>query len=256
MAAASATVKRVALELGGKNPNIVFADADLDVALDFALTAVFLHSGQVCSAGARLLVEERGPRRLRRPARRAGRADPPRRALRRQGRDRPAHQRRAPRQGRGVRRPRARRGRGAAHAAAAARTTPRSPTGSTTCRRSSTAARSDMSVVQDESFGPVLTVETFRDEDEAVRDRQRLDLRPGRRRVDPGRRQGPAGRRPAADGHGLDQRLPPVRAAGRVGRLQAVRDRPRARAGRARGVPRDQARLAQHPSGRAEWFQG
>ena len=58
MAAAAGTVKRVALELGGKNPNVVFADADLEVALDFALTAVFLHSGQVCSAGARLIVEE------------------------------------------------------------------------------------------------------------------------------------------------------------------------------------------------------
>jgi betaine-aldehyde dehydrogenase len=58
MATAARTVKKVALELGGKNPNIVFADADRDVALDFALTAVFLHSGQVCSAGARLVVEE------------------------------------------------------------------------------------------------------------------------------------------------------------------------------------------------------
>ncbi len=58
MAAASDTVKKIALELGGKNPNVVFADADLEVALDFALTAVFLHSGQVCSAGARLVVEE------------------------------------------------------------------------------------------------------------------------------------------------------------------------------------------------------
>ena len=58
MAAASETVKKVSLELGGKNPNIVFADADLETALDFALTAVFLHSGQVCSAGARLLVQE------------------------------------------------------------------------------------------------------------------------------------------------------------------------------------------------------
>nr|WP_205863145.1 aldehyde dehydrogenase family protein [Planosporangium thailandense] len=58
MAAAARTVKRVALELGGKNPNIVFADADFDTAVDFALTAVFLHSGQVCSAGARLIVEE------------------------------------------------------------------------------------------------------------------------------------------------------------------------------------------------------
>jgi betaine-aldehyde dehydrogenase len=58
MAAASATVKRVALELGGKNPNVIFADADFETAVDFALTAVFLHSGQVCSAGARLVVEE------------------------------------------------------------------------------------------------------------------------------------------------------------------------------------------------------
>src|SRR6478735_246771 len=58
MAAASGTVKKVALELGGKNPNIVFADADRETALDMALTAVFLHSGQVCSAGARLIVEE------------------------------------------------------------------------------------------------------------------------------------------------------------------------------------------------------
>ena len=58
MAAAAATVKRVALELGGKNPNVVFADADFDAAVDHALTAVFLHSGQVCSAGARLVVED------------------------------------------------------------------------------------------------------------------------------------------------------------------------------------------------------
>ncbi|MEW2042037.1 aldehyde dehydrogenase family protein, partial [Streptomyces sp. NPDC005534] len=58
MAAAAGTVKKVALELGGKNPNIVFTDADFETAVDMALTAVFLHSGQVCSAGARLLVED------------------------------------------------------------------------------------------------------------------------------------------------------------------------------------------------------
>ena len=58
MTSAAETVKKVALELGGKNPNVVFADADMDSALDMAVTAVFLHSGQVCSAGARLLVEE------------------------------------------------------------------------------------------------------------------------------------------------------------------------------------------------------
>ena len=48
---------RSALELGGKNPNIIFADADLDSAIDNAVTAGFLHSGQVCSAGTRLIVE-------------------------------------------------------------------------------------------------------------------------------------------------------------------------------------------------------
>ncbi|HEV7931633.1 MAG TPA: aldehyde dehydrogenase family protein [Actinomadura sp.] len=58
MAAAAKGVRRVALELGGKNPNVVFADADFDTALDYALTAAFLHSGQVCSAGSRLIVQE------------------------------------------------------------------------------------------------------------------------------------------------------------------------------------------------------
>ncbi len=58
MAAAAPTVKRIALELGGKNPNVIFADADLDAAIDNALTAIFLDSGQVCSAGSRLIVED------------------------------------------------------------------------------------------------------------------------------------------------------------------------------------------------------
>jgi betaine-aldehyde dehydrogenase len=51
-------VTKVALELGGKNPHIVFADADWDSAVDHVLTGVFLHSGQVCSSGTRLIIEE------------------------------------------------------------------------------------------------------------------------------------------------------------------------------------------------------
>src|SRR5699024_2717881 len=58
MRSASANVKNLALELGGKNPNIVFADADFETAVDQALNAAFFHAGQVCSAGARLLVED------------------------------------------------------------------------------------------------------------------------------------------------------------------------------------------------------
>jgi betaine-aldehyde dehydrogenase len=58
LSAAASTVKRVQAELGGKNPNVVFADVDLDVAADNALYASMLHAGQVCSAGSRLLVED------------------------------------------------------------------------------------------------------------------------------------------------------------------------------------------------------
>ncbi|MGW8379490.1 aldehyde dehydrogenase family protein [Streptomyces sp. ODS28] len=58
MAAAAPGVKKIALELGGKNPNVVFADADFEAAVDYALDASFLHSGQVCSAGSRLIVHE------------------------------------------------------------------------------------------------------------------------------------------------------------------------------------------------------
>jgi betaine-aldehyde dehydrogenase len=58
MKAASINVKKIALELGGKNPNVVFADADLEVAIDQALNAVYFHAGQICSAGTRLIIEE------------------------------------------------------------------------------------------------------------------------------------------------------------------------------------------------------
>jgi betaine-aldehyde dehydrogenase len=58
MRAAAGNVKKVALELGGKSPNIVFADADFETVVDYALTAAFLHSGQVCSAGCRAIVED------------------------------------------------------------------------------------------------------------------------------------------------------------------------------------------------------
>jgi betaine-aldehyde dehydrogenase len=57
MRGAAVNVKKVALELGGKSPNIVFADADFDTSVDNALTAAFVHSGQVCSAGCRAIVE-------------------------------------------------------------------------------------------------------------------------------------------------------------------------------------------------------
>ena len=248
-------MKRIALELGGKNPNIVFADADLEVALDFALTAVFLHSGQVCSAGDRLVIEEsihdefveevvaRARRiRLGGPFDESAETGPltsaahlekveeyvaaglAEGAILRCGGERPED--------------------------------PALADGFYYLPTVLDGCSSRMSVTQDESFGPVLTVETFTSEDEAVAIANDSTYGLAGAVWNAGRRQGPAGRRPAADGNGLDQRLPPVRAAGRVGRLQAVRYRPRARARRARGVPRDQARLAQHRAQRPALVRG
>ncbi|MFH8568586.1 aldehyde dehydrogenase family protein [Streptomyces sp. NPDC017993] len=167
MAAAAGTVKRVALELGGKNPNIVFADADFETAVDHALTAVFLHSGQVCSAGARLLVEDAlHDRFVDEVVRRA--------RLIRLGGPFDAHARTGPLIS-------------AAHRAKVESYVADGLAEGATLRCGGARpeapelaggfyylptvldeCRSEMSVVREESFGPVLTVERFHDEDEAV----------------------------------------------------------------------------------------
>jgi len=56
---AAGTLKRVTLELGGKSPNIVFADADLDAAVDGAMLGLYLNQGQCCCAGSRLFVQDK-----------------------------------------------------------------------------------------------------------------------------------------------------------------------------------------------------
>ncbi len=58
MRGAAGTLKRVTLELGGKSPNIFFADADFEAAVDGVLFGVFINQGEVCSAGSRILVEK------------------------------------------------------------------------------------------------------------------------------------------------------------------------------------------------------
>ncbi|MFF8275952.1 aldehyde dehydrogenase family protein [Streptomyces lateritius] len=168
MAAAAGTVKKVALELGGKNPNIVFADADFDTAVDMALTAVFLHSGQVCSAGARLLVEDslhdRFVDEVVRRAREIRLGGP----FDEQAQTGPlisaAHREKVEAYvAAGV-------AEGAVLRCGGAR--PEGPAydaGHYYLPTVLDECRSGMSVVREESFGPVLTVERFRDEDEAVR---------------------------------------------------------------------------------------
>ncbi len=168
MANAAATVKKIALELGGKNPNIVFADADREVALDFALTAVFLHSGQVCSAGARLVVQDSIKAEfvdeLADRARRIRLGGPFDEKAETGALISAAHRDKVESYvARGL-------AEGATLRCGGARPDDPSladgyfylPTILDDCT-------ADMTVVQDESFGPVLTVESFTDEDDAVR---------------------------------------------------------------------------------------
>src|SRR2546422_3562557 len=59
MREAAGTLKRLSLELGGKSPNIVFADADMEAAIRGAMTGIFYNKGEVCAAGSRLFLEEK-----------------------------------------------------------------------------------------------------------------------------------------------------------------------------------------------------
>ena len=58
VAAASATLKKMSMELGGKNPQLVFPDADMDAALDAAVFGAYFNAGECCNAGSRLLVHQ------------------------------------------------------------------------------------------------------------------------------------------------------------------------------------------------------
>ncbi|MEZ0367557.1 MAG: betaine-aldehyde dehydrogenase [Candidatus Sericytochromatia bacterium] len=58
MVEAAHSLKRISLELGGKAPNVVFADADLDQAVNGALFAIYFNQGQICTAGSRLFLQE------------------------------------------------------------------------------------------------------------------------------------------------------------------------------------------------------
>ncbi|MEU3280063.1 aldehyde dehydrogenase family protein [Streptomyces antibioticus] len=166
--AAAVTVKKVALELGGKNPNVVFADAcatekGFDTAVDQALNAAFIHSGQVCSAGSRLIVEESvRDRFVAELARRASRI--------RLGRGTDdgvecgplvSEQQRAKVEAYVA---------SALDEGAVLRSGGKRPDGPGYFYEPTVLDRChrEMKVVREEVFGPVLTVETFRTEDEAV----------------------------------------------------------------------------------------
>ena len=164
---AAANVKRVALELGGKSPNIIFADADFETVVDNALTAAFIHAGQTCSAGCRAIVEDPIYERfVEEVGRRAGRirlGHGLHEATEAGALISEAHRAKVARYVDGAV------GEGARLVIGGAMPTDPSlangyyylPTVVADCRR-------DMTVIREEVFGPVLTVERFSTEDEAV----------------------------------------------------------------------------------------
>ena len=58
MRAAAGNIKKIGLELGGKSPNVIFAGADLDGAVEWAMIGIFLNQGEVCAAGSRIIIEK------------------------------------------------------------------------------------------------------------------------------------------------------------------------------------------------------
>lgn len=58
MKSAATNIKKIGLELGGKSPNVIFADADLDAAVEWAMIGIFFNQGEVCAAGSRIIIEE------------------------------------------------------------------------------------------------------------------------------------------------------------------------------------------------------
>ena len=58
MRCAASNIKKIGLELGGKSPNIIFADVDLEAAVEWAMIGIFFNQGEVCCAGSRIIIEE------------------------------------------------------------------------------------------------------------------------------------------------------------------------------------------------------
>ncbi len=236
MRAGAENVKKVGLELGGKSPNIVFEDADFEAAIDGALIGIFAGSGEVCSAGSRLLVQRSIYDRfvgelvsramaikVGAPTDEASEMGP---LVSRQQLDTTERYVKIGRDEGAVLATGGHRLEGSGYYY--------EPTIFVDVDNS-------MRVAQEEIFGPVLVVIPFETEDDAIRLANDTIYGSGGGGLDQGRHARHAGHQGAARRHHLGQHLPPDLQRGALGRLQAERRGPRARHLRARRVPGGQA---------------
>ena len=240
--AAARGLKRVSMELGGKSPNIVFDDAQIENAVKGVVSGIFAATGQTCVAGSRLLVQrsihDQFVEKLLALARTAKMGDPMD----------PATQvgpiTNKPQFEKVLKYIDIAKAEGAAPLLGGRRASaPECGDGWFVEPTIFGGVHNRMRIAQEEVFGPVLAVIPFEDEDEAIAVGQRRRLRAGRRRLDAEHAARAQNGRASSGRHYLDQHLSGCQLSVAVRRVQTVGHRPRERPRDDQGVPAGQERL-------------
>ena len=230
-------LKRVTLELGGKSPNIILPDADLERAIPGSFQGIYSNSGQACNAGSRLFVAR-------------DLFDEVVEKLAGYARDAKVGPGLDPETEFGplVSEEQFERVKGyidsGVEEGAEASPAARRRTAATSSPTLFTGVEDSMRIAREEIFGPVLVAMPFEDLEE-VAPRQRHRVRPGRRPLDPRRLQRPQAGGDARSRQRLRQHLGRRRPRGALRRLQGLRHRPREGPRQPRRLPRDQDGLVQ-----------
>ena len=221
-AAAQSNLKRVSLELGGKSPNIVLADADIDAAIEGAYFGLFFNQGQCCVAGSRLYVEEKiyeefvDKMLLKAKNRKVG--DPFEHGVE-QGPQ--VSQEQFDRVMSYIQ---------AGNKEGAKMLTGGSRIGTQGYFIEPTVfvdVKENMKIAREEIFGPVMSIMKFKNMDDVIERGEQNHLRPGRGGLDQRHVEGPAHVERPSRRHGLGELLRRLRRGGPIRRLQDVRHRPR-----------------------------